>query len=99
MQPTHDAASGIGALAQYGAVGAILGLLLTLFLWQFKRMFDQLLRQNEQLLAQQNTLLAEIRSGVMNVASQISAMHNDLLQSMEGTASRRFPFRRPTGGL
>ena len=58
-------------LGQYGAIGVVLAIFLSLFLWLTKRLGDNMINQNQQLLQQQNTLLSEIRNG-------ISAMHTDL---------------------
>lgn len=62
-------------LAQYGAIGVILALVLGLFLWAFKRLFDHVL--NNSLMA-----LQRLADAVEKLAARIDSQHNELLRRM-----------------
>lgn len=91
-------APGLGSLSQYGPLGIIAGALLGLFGLLFKKLIDNVLKQNAVMQAQQLTKLDEIRNGLFEtktalvlelgatktVINQLSA---DVVQELEALRS------------
>lgn len=63
----------VGAFSwnQWGPMGAVAGAMLTLFGWVFKRLIDNVLKQNAHVMQLQLTKLDEIKSGLVEMKTAI----------------------------
>lgn len=70
-QVSVPSAPGLGSLSQYGPLGIIAGALLGLFGLLFKKLIDNVLKQNAIMQAQQLTKLDEIRNGLFETKTAL----------------------------
>lgn len=71
-------------LVQYGAIGVILSLILALFMWVFRRLFNAMLDEH----ASFRTFMSESVAAIREVKTAIEHGNEQILQRMEALAER-----------